>query len=109
MKTTKRRFGRPKTLRSRVDKRARTPQGALLELTGLTQERQRLRQEMERWEQRMGEIRSRLTEIAEMEAWLYRFVETPEVPTEAERDAPTGDGKGPTPAPLDLNELTFRY
>jgi hypothetical protein len=103
-------MGTPKTLRNKVDRfKARTPQGALLELTRLTQEKMRLQEETKRWERRMAEIRSRLTEIAEMEVWLYRFVETPGGPTEAERHTPAGDGKGLTPAPLDRNELTFRY
>lgn len=110
MKRTGRRFGSPRTLRSKVDKfKARTPQGALLELTRLTQEKMRLRQEMERWQTRMVEITKRLQEIAELEVWLYRLTELPGVPTETERNTPIGDGKGPTPAPLDLNELTFRY
>ena len=108
MKT--KRFGSLKTLRSKVDRvKARTPQGALLELTRLAQEKQRLQEEIERWERRSMEIRTRLGEIAEMEAWLYRFVERPEGPTEAERNTPTADGKRPSPAHPDLNELTIRY
>ena len=110
MKTTGRRFGSLKTLRSKVDRfKARTPQGALLELTRLTQEKERLRQETARWERRMVEIRNRLGEIAEMEAWLYRFVERPGGPTEAGRNTPTADGQRLTPTHPDLNEMTIRY
>ena len=107
MITLKRGFGIPKTLGSEVDRfKARTPQGALVQLARLTQERQRLQQEMERWEHRMGEIRRRLREIAEMEAWLHQFVDTsPGV----ERTNPTGDGKNPSPVLPDPKELTFRY
>ena len=110
MKTTGRRFGSPKTLRSKVDRfKARTPQGALLELTRLTQEKERLREERARWERRMVEIRNRLGEIAEMETWLYRFVDGAGGPMEAERNTPTADGEPPTPAHPDPNEMTIRY
>jgi len=115
MKTTGRAFGTPKTLRSKVDKfKARTPQGALLELTRLTQEKERLREETARWERRMLEIRKRLGEIAAMEAWLYRFVESPfnespRGPEEADRSSPAADGKRPVPILPDPNEMTIRY
>jgi predicted nuclease with TOPRIM domain len=108
-------MGTPKTLRNKVDRfKARTPQGALLELTRLTQEKMRLQEETKRWERRMAEIRSRLTEIAEMEVWLYRFIENPfherpDAPHEAEGESPAADGQRPPLALQGLNEVTIRY
>ncbi|MBI3327404.1 MAG: hypothetical protein HYZ81_11980 [Nitrospinae bacterium] len=110
MNITKKRLGSPKTLRNKVDTfKARTPQGALLEVTRLTQEKQRLREELERWEHRMAEIRNRLKEIAEMETWLYRFVERPGGQAEADTSPPIADGRRPVAAAADLSELILRY
>jgi len=110
MKTAGRGFGKPKTLRNKLDRfKARTPTGALLELTRLTQEKERLRQEIGRWEKRFAEIQTRLNEIAEMETWLYRFVEPPHWPEAEEKRQPIADEPGPTALGPGPNEVTLRY
>lgn len=110
MKVVKRAYGVPRTLRSKVDRtKARTPQGALLELTRLTQEKVRLRAEVTRWEQRLVEIRKRLQEIDAMETFLYRFVEPTETNLAAgpTRSRPQPDGQESI-AP-DVYEVTLQY
>ncbi|MBI3329472.1 MAG: hypothetical protein HYZ81_22560, partial [Nitrospinae bacterium] len=77
--------------------------------TRLTQEKERLRQEMERWEKRSTEIQTRLKEIAEMETWLYRFVEPPHWPEAEDTRQPIADEPGPTPMGPGHNEVTLRY
>lgn len=60
-----------KTLGALLDgRRARTPSGALQELSSLANERERLRNELERGERRRAEIEARLEEIAVKEQWL---------------------------------------
>ena len=56
-------------------RRARTSAGALLELSTLANERQRLQYELERWRRRYAEIEARLAEIREKEQWLHNFVQ----------------------------------
>ena len=58
-------------------RRSRTSAGALLELSMLEMEKQRLVQEMQRAERRCAEIRGRLTEIEAKQHRLQRFVEQP--------------------------------
>ncbi|MBE0478212.1 hypothetical protein IBX65_03700 [Candidatus Aerophobetes bacterium] len=71
-----------RTLRGRVDKcRAKTPQGALIELAQLAQKKARLHKEMKRWEEKIKQINSELEQIATMEEWLYRFVDGLQVPS----------------------------
>lgn len=65
-----------KTLAGLVDgRRARTSAGALLELSMLEMERQRLMKEVQRAERRGIEIRGRLDEIDKKGLRLQRFVE----------------------------------
>lgn len=65
-----------KTMAGLVDgRRTRTSSGALLELSMLEMEKQRLVQEMRRAEQRCAEIRGRLTEIDKKGLRLQQFVE----------------------------------
>src|SRR3972149_3281902 len=65
-----------KTMAGLVDgRRTRTSSGALLELSMLEMEKQRLVQEMRRAEQRCAEIRERLTEMGKKGLRLQRFVE----------------------------------
>ena len=65
-----------KTLAGLVDgRRARTSSGALLELSMLEMERQRLVKEMQRAERRGVEIRGQLAEIDRKGLRLQRFVE----------------------------------
>ena len=67
-----------KTMAGLVDgRRSRTSAGALLELSMLEMEKQRLVQEMQRCERRCAEIRGRLTEIEVKQHRLQRFVEKP--------------------------------
>ena len=65
-----------KTMAGLVDgRRTRTSSGALLELSMLEMEKQRLVQEMRRAERRCAEIRGRLTEIDKKGLRLQQFVE----------------------------------
>ncbi|MGQ0708629.1 MAG: hypothetical protein ACT4NV_02660 [Rhodoferax sp.] len=68
-----------KTLAGLVDgRRARTSAGALLELSMLEMEKQRLTKEMERSERRCSEIRGRIAEIQAKQQRLQRFVDRPQ-------------------------------
>ena len=65
-----------KTMGGLVDgRRSRTSAGALLELSMLEMEKQRLGNELQRAKQRSIEIQGRLTEIETKQLRLYRFVE----------------------------------
>jgi chromosome segregation ATPase len=64
-----------KTIGALLDhRRTRTSSGALLELSALANERQRLQYELERWQRRRAEIKNRLAEITEKEQWLSAIV-----------------------------------
>lgn len=95
-----------RTMRGHVDKfRAKTPQGALVELAQLAQEKIRLRDEMKRWGERIEQIQSRLKQINKMEKWLYRFVEGLEVPSTA-----SGQSEKSSPSlPPGFQEMSIRY
>lgn len=76
MATEKRGVQHLKTMAGLVDaRRTRTSSGALLELSMLEMEKQRLVLEMQRAERRCAEIRGRITEIAMKGLRLQRFVE----------------------------------
>jgi hypothetical protein len=61
-----------------VDKRrARTPAGALLELSAMANEKQLLQRELARWGRRHAEIQVRLGEIAAKEQRLMAVVQNP--------------------------------
>ena len=80
-----------KTLAGLVDgRRSRTSSGALLDLSMLEMERQRLTKEVERAARRGAEIRGQLAEIDRKQLRLHRFVE--------KRNA--GDAAAPGAAPL---------
>ena len=65
-----------KTMARLVDaRRTRTSAGALLELSMLEMEKQRLLKEMQRAEQRCLEIRTRMADIETKQQWLQRFVD----------------------------------
>jgi anti-sigma factor RsiW len=67
-----------KTIRVLLDgRRVRTPAAALLELSALSNERERLRAELARWTRRQAEIGARLAEIADKEARLHSFLQLP--------------------------------
>ena len=66
------------TMAGLVDgRRTRTSSGALLELSMLEMEKQRLVLEMRRAERRCADIRKRLAEIEAKQHRLHRFVEKP--------------------------------
>ncbi len=76
MATEKRGVQQIKTMARLVDaRRIRTSSGALLELSMLEMEKQRLSKEMRRAEQRCLEIRNRMAEIETKQQWLQRFVD----------------------------------
>jgi anti-sigma factor RsiW len=67
-----------KTIRVLLDgRRVRTPAAALMELSALSNERERLRAELARWMRREVEITARLAEIADKEARLQVFLQQP--------------------------------
>lgn len=78
MATEKRGVQHIKTMAGIVDvRRTRSSSGALLELSMLEMEKQRLKKEMLRSEQRCVEIRGRMTEIETKQLRLQRFVDGP--------------------------------
>jgi hypothetical protein len=78
MVTEKRGVQQIKTMGGIVDgRRTRTSAGALLELSMLEMEKQRLSKEMKRAETRCLEIRARVTEIESKQVRLQRFVDRP--------------------------------
>ncbi len=67
-----------KTMNCLVDRRRiRSSAEALMELSVLANEKQRLHQEMERARRRITDIEQRLTEIADKETRLFRSVKEP--------------------------------
>lgn len=65
-----------KTIGALLDRRrARTPGGAMLELSTLAYERTRLQHELDRLKRRRAEIDARLAEIAAKERWLRSLAE----------------------------------
>lgn len=63
-----------KTMGSHINRlRARTPQGALVEMAALANERQRIEVELARSKKRAVEMRARLREIRERERFLSQF------------------------------------
>ncbi len=78
MATDKRGVMHIKTMAELVDvRRSRTSAGALLELSMLEMEKQRLKKEMVRAENRGAEIATRMREIETKQCRLQSFVERP--------------------------------
>lgn len=97
-----------RTMAGKVDRRkSRTSGGALLELSILANERQRLQQEYERLTRRQAEINARLAEIAEKEARLQGFVQTAtpgsETATTVVQPVPLAE----TPRRISTRELSY--
>lgn len=87
MATARRSVRSIKTMAGLVDRRrARTTSGALLEMSVLAGEKERLQQELSAARRRRAEIENRLAEIAEKEGRLRALVKDP-VPVRA-ADAP---------------------
>jgi len=94
-----------RSLRGKVNRfRAKTPQGALIDLARLAQEGVRLCEEMKRWQKRISQIEFRLEEIEKMKKWLYQFVDSPEVPS-----ASSQDKKSSPQVPPGFHEMKIRY
>jgi adenylate kinase family enzyme len=72
-------------------RRSRTSYGALLELSMLEMERQRLTGEVQRAERRCADIRKRIAEIDTKKQRLHDFVEKPAI------DAPDAAAADPFP------------
>ena len=64
-------------------RRTRTAAGALLELSGMANEKLLLQKELERWKYRHIEIQKRLAEIAKKEQRLMTFVQCGPAPVDA--------------------------
>lgn len=78
MATEKRGVLHIKTMAGLVDgRRTRTSSGALLEMSMIEMEKQRLMKEMLRSEQRCVEIRGRIAEIEAKQRRIQKFVEVP--------------------------------
>ncbi len=91
MATMKRGLQGIKTMAALVDgRRTRSSAGALLELSTLENEKQRLQQELDRGRRRHAEIKARLAEIAVKEKRLYEFVKRPK--RSAVSSKPADDG-----------------
>ncbi len=86
-------------------RRTRTAAGALLELSGMANEKLLLEKELERWKYRHREIQKRLAEIAAKEQRLMTFVKYGPALVDA-MPAPAGATPAPvgaTPAPIDFH------
>jgi len=95
-----------RSLRGKVNRfRAKTPQGALIDLARLAQEKARLCEEMKRWEKRINRIQSRLEEIDKMKKWLYQFVDDNQAPS----GTPLQGKKSSLPVPPGFHEMNIRY
>ena len=67
-----------KTMAGLMDRRrSRSAAGALVEMSTLANEKERLNQELAAAQRRRTEIKARLAEIAEKESRLLRFVKNP--------------------------------
>jgi len=108
-------LGNIRTMRSRMDRsKIKTPQGALMEMGRLSQERKRLGEEMAHWERRTQQIKRRLAEIAEADKWLHTFISQAE--TSEQKDSRAEERRS-TSAPRHSNatarsapdEVTLRY
>jgi hypothetical protein len=69
-------------------RRVRSPASALMELSVLANERQRLELELERCKRRQAEIAARFVEIAAKEVVLHKFVKEPPPAVVPARPAP---------------------
>ena len=79
MAVARKHLGSIKTIGALVDRRrARTSAGALLEMSVLANEKERLNQELAAAARRQAAIVARLAEIAEKEGRLQAFVKNPE-------------------------------
>ncbi len=101
-----------KTMGGLLDnRRARTPSGALLEMSAMSNEKTLLHRELARWKRRHAEIEKRLGEIAAKERRLLAVVQGGEM---ALGVVVTGDGAtsttSGTPVPLPLPpEVSNRF
>ncbi len=101
-----------KTMGGLLDnRRARTPSGALLEMSAMSNEKTLLHRELARWKRRHAEIQKRLAEIAAKERRLLAVVQGGEmalgvvVTTDVE-----GQAAGGSPVPLPLPpEVSGRF
>lgn len=98
------------------NRRARTPAGALLELSTMANEKTLLQKELARWKRRHAEIQARLGEIAAKEQRLLAYVQNPNaaaVVANASGRTPTIDadpGAAATPPfPQNLRVKEFTY
>ncbi len=67
-----------KTMAGLMDRRrSRSAAGALVEMSVMANEKERLRQELASAQRRRAEIKARLAEIAEKESRLLQFVKNP--------------------------------
>ena len=91
-----------KTMAGLVDgRRTRSSSGALLELSMLEMERQRLKKEMLRIEQRCAEVAGRINEIECKQLRLQRFVDKPEREGQAGKTLPAASPLPIHTAPTD--------
>lgn len=104
-----------KTMTSLQMFRARTPAGALAELTALSGVKERLRAEIQKLESRYTTLKEFVKKIEEKERILYKFVDAPKGNLSPEEVESLGNGslrkeeqKNPAP-PSNINEMIIKY
>lgn len=111
MATEKRGVLHIKTMAGLVDsRRSRTSSGALLELSMIEMEKQRLMNEMRRSEQRCVEIRGRMVEIETKQRRIQQFVDKPFGEMQASQELPPASPLPIHSAPTDRlkrRQLTY--
>lgn len=94
-----------RTLRNQTSRfQAKTPNGAVMVLAQIAQEKQRLEQERGNWQARVHKIDARLKEIDRMEKQLLAVTTFNRGP--AEESQPAHDSNGLPPG---FTEVTVRY
>lgn len=92
-------------------RRARTPAGALLELSAMANEKLLLQKELNRWKRRHSEIQARLAELAAKERRLLAYVQDPEAVAVAAaagaRPSPMPAAEAAAPQNLRIKEFTY--
>jgi hypothetical protein len=78
------------------NRRARTPSGALLEMSAMANEKTLLHEQLARWKRRRGEIQTRLNEIAAKERRLMALVQTGDMALGTVPEALASDSNIPT-------------
>jgi hypothetical protein len=94
-----------RTLRNQTSRfQAKTPNGAVMVLAQIAQEKQRLEQERGNWQARVHKIDARLKQIDQMEKQLLTVASFNHAPAQERESAHGSDG-----LPPGVTEVTVRY